>query len=228
VTQPEVAGPRVEPFGDGAVLITFAGDATVASAARAQSLAARIRAARTAPLGWGAVVPAAASVLVHLDPLAADLDDTLAALQALATEPHSGDDEWPADAPTTEIAVRYGGEGGPDLVAVAEATGLTPRQVIEAHSSVEYRVLFLGFAPGFAYLGPLPDGLVIARRASPRVRVPAGSVAIGGPYTAVYPLASPGGWHLIGSTAHRAWDPAVAPEGLLAPGALVRFVPERP
>ena len=99
--------------------------------------------------------------------------------------------------------------------------------VVELHSSGRYRALFLGFAPGFAYLGPLPSGLVVPRRATPRTHVPAGSVAIAGGYTAVYPGQSAGGWHLLGRTDAALWDPFRDPPALLAPGDIVRFVPER-
>ena len=89
------------------------------------------------------------------------------------------------------------------------------------------RVLFLGFSPGFGYLGPLPAALVVPRRATPRTRVPAGSVAIAGPHAAVYPVESPGGWHLLGRTAMQLWDPRRTPPATLRPGDRVRFVPER-
>src|SRR5205085_5318565 len=113
--------------------------------------------------------PAAASVLVHLDPHAVDVPAAVPVLEGLAVESRPEDAEWPAGAPRFEIPVLYGGDEGPDLLAVAEATGLEPRQVIEGHASVEYRALFLGFAPGFAYLGPVPPELVVPRRAPPRV-----------------------------------------------------------
>ena len=219
---------RVEPFGDAAVLITLPGDVGVELAARAQALARRIRAARSARQGLGSVVPAAASVLVQLDPRSLDVAAALPILEALAAESHPDDGEWPPGAPRVEIPVRYGGDDGPDLGAVASATGLTEPQVIEAHASVDYRALFLGFAPGFAYLGPLPPELVVPRRSTPRVRVPAGSVAIAGAYTAVYPIDSPGGWHLIGSTRAWPWRPDAPPASWPDAGWVVRFVPERP
>ncbi len=221
------AEPRTEPFGDAAVLITLPGEVTIEGAARAQALARRIRTAELISRGIVSVVPAAASVLVHLDPAALPMASALPLLERLAADSRPEDTAWPAGAPRVDIPVRYGGDNGPDLLAVAEATGLTAQQVIDAHGSVDFRVLFLGFAPGFAYLGPLPRELVIPRRDTPRVRVPAGSVAIAGPYAAVYPLESPGGWHLLGRTDRRVWDPTRAPGGLLEPGSLVRFVPER-
>jgi len=199
----------------------------VASAARAQALARRVRAAVGARPGWGAAVPAAASVLVHLDPIQPGIAAGISALEEIAASLEPDDGRWPVDVATVEIPVRYGGEDGPDLDAVAALARLSPADVIELHSATAYRVLFLGFAPGFGYLGPLPGELVLPRRATPRVRVPAGSVAIAGPYTAVYPGESPGGWHLLGRLSAAIWDPRREPPAMLEPGAVVRFVPER-
>jgi allophanate hydrolase subunit 1 len=118
-------------------------------------------------------------------------------------------------APRTHIvSVRY---DGPDLGDVATHAGLAPDEVVRLHAAGTYRVLFVGFAPGFAYLGGLDRRLACPRRTSPRQRVPAGSVAIGDAYTAVYPSVSPGGWNLIGTALE-------TPRGLAA-GDLVRFVP---
>jgi KipI family sensor histidine kinase inhibitor len=124
------------------------------------------------------------------------------------------------------IRVRYGGEDGPDLDEVASATGLRAREVIEAHAGAAYRVAFLGFSPGFPYLTGLPACLATARRSTPRRRVPAGSVAIAGMQAGIYPVASPGGWNVIGRTDLSLFDAARPRPALLAPGDLVRFVPE--
>lgn len=126
-----------------------------------------------------------------------------------------------------EIPVIYGGESGPDLSVVAEHAAMTPRQVVELHSSSDYVVFFIGFQPGFPYLGGLDPRLHIPRRAEPRVAVPAGSVGIGGSQTGVYPLASPGGWQLIGQTRTALFDPLQQPPTLLRPGDRVRFVPQQ-
>ncbi|WP_285720837.1 MULTISPECIES: 5-oxoprolinase subunit PxpB [unclassified Pantoea] len=126
-----------------------------------------------------------------------------------------------------EIPVIYGGESGPDLVVVAEHAALTPGQVVELHSSSDYVVFFVGFQPGFPYLGGLDPRLHIPRRAEPRVAVSAGSVGIGGSQTGVYPLASPGGWQLIGQTRTALFDPLQQPPTLLRPGDRVRFVPQQ-
>ena len=111
-----------------------------------------------------------------------------------------------------EIPVTYGGEGGPDLAAVAQHSGLSEKQVVELHASVEYVVWFLGFQP---------------RRAEPRLIVPAGSVGIGGPQTGIYPLPTPGGWQLIGHTPLKLFDPQRDEPILLRPGDTIRFVPQK-
>jgi len=126
-----------------------------------------------------------------------------------------------------EIPVVYGGSGGPDLQVVADGASMTPKQVVELHSSVDYVVYFIGFQPGFPYLGGLDERLHTPRRAEPRVIVPSGSVGIGGSQTGIYPLAAPGGWQLIGHTPVSLFDPLQHPPTLLRPGDSVRFVPQQ-
>jgi len=126
-----------------------------------------------------------------------------------------------------EIPVIYGGEGGPDLAEVARHSGLSEKQVVELHASVDYVVWFLGFQPGFPYLGSLPERLHTPRRGEPRLRVPAGSVGIGGPQTGIYPLSTPGGWQLIGLTLVKLFDPHRDEPILLRPGDSVRFIPQK-
>ncbi|OKJ96744.1 allophanate hydrolase [Streptomyces sp. CB03234] len=125
--------------------------------------------------------------------------------------------------PAVEIPVRY---DGPDLPDVAALWGVTPEEVARIHSAAGFRVAFCGFAPGFGYLTGLPAAYEVPRRATPRTAVPVGSVAMAGPYTGVYPRASPGGWQLIGTTDAVLWDPAREPAALLSPGTRVRFVPQ--
>jgi KipI family sensor histidine kinase inhibitor len=112
---------------------------------------------------------------------------------------------------------------GPDLDEVAAHWDLTRREAIELHTSTEFVVAFCGFAPGFAYLTGLPDDRGVPRRQTPRTQVPAGSVALAGEYSAVYPRRSPGGWQLIGRTELALWDPERDPAALLTPGVRVRF-----
>ena len=125
------------------------------------------------------------------------------------------------------IPVIYGGEAGPDLGDVARHSGLSEKQVVELHSSVEYMVWFLGFQPWFPYFGGLPEQLAMPRRAEPRVLVPAGSVGIGGSQTGIYPLATPGGWQLLGRTPLALFDPNREEPVLLRSGDRVRFVPQK-
>ena len=131
------------------------------------------------------------------------------------------------DSRAIDIPVIYGGEQGPDLTEVARLSGFTPKQVVELHASVDYVVWFLGFQPGFPYLGGLPESLRMPRRAEPRLKVPAGSVGIGGQQTGIYPLSTPGGWQLIGRTSLPLFSPNREEPILLRPGDTVRFVPQK-
>ncbi len=126
---------------------------------------------------------------------------------------------------SVEVPVCYGGACGPDLEALSTLLGRTPAEVVGLHSSIEYLVHAVGFTPGFPYLGGLPEALRAPRRSTPRVQVPAGSVGIGGSQTGIYPVASPGGWHLIGRTPLRLFSPAGQPAALLRPGDRVWFTP---
>ncbi|HYA66339.1 MAG TPA: 5-oxoprolinase subunit PxpB, partial [Burkholderiaceae bacterium] len=127
-----------------------------------------------------------------------------------------------------EVPVSYGGEFGPDLQEVASLCKLSPHEVITRHAASAHVVYMLGFAPGFPYLGGLDPRLAVPRRATPRPVVPAGSVAIARDQSVIYPLATPGGWNLIGRTPLRLFLPAVQPPCLLQPGDGVRFVPISP
>jgi KipI family sensor histidine kinase inhibitor len=166
--------------------------------------------------------PAYCSVLVKFDPLKLRHDQLeeilkqyLARLEdVILPEPRQ-----------VEIPVCYGGEHGPDMLDVSEMHNMTPAQVIELHSSNTYLVYFLGFVPGFAYLGELPQALVTPRLATPRRRVPPGSVGIAGCQTGVYPVATPGGWRLLGRTPISMFRPDRDGLSLLSIGDRVRFTP---
>lgn len=164
--------------------------------------------------------PAYSSLLIKFDPLRLDHDELQSKLI-----PYLGrlDREPLPTARQIEVPVCYGGELGPDLKDVAEMHGMTAAQVIELHSSPIYVVYFLGFAPGFAYLGGLPEGLASARLETPRARVPQGSVGIGGNQTGVYPFSTPGGWRLIGRTPVEMFRRDAEPMNLLQIGDHVRF-----
>ena len=213
--------PQVSPLGDGAVTLTLGGQVAPALVHRVQALAAAIRAARLETVQD--VVPGYAALTVYYDPLHTD-HATLAA-RLLEVVAAAGETPPPVPGREHRIPVRY---DGPDLDEVARRTGLTVAQVIERHSAPTYEALLLGFVPGFAYLGELDPALVLERRPEPRLRVLAGSVGIAGRQTAVYPLPTPGGWHLIGRTDVRFFDPAADPPALLAAGDRVRFVPVAP
>lgn len=188
---------------------------------RALGLAAWVRAQH-----WPAVrdvVPAIASVAVHFAPGHPGIRSAVDLLaEHLAT---GADGDEPGPSALVEIPVRYGGEDGPDLDVVARSVGLEAAEVVRRHAAVEYRVLMLGFLPGFPYLGIVDPAIQVARRAEPRTRVPAGSVGLAGPQTGIYPRPSPGGWQLVGRTAEVLFDPALSPPARLAPGDRVRFVP---
>jgi len=166
--------------------------------------------------------PAYCSILIVFDPVREDhesLEGILTSyLQRLDTVslPHPR---------VVEIPVSYGGEHGPDLNDVAARHGMSPERVVELHSSASYVVYFLGFVPGFAYLGGLPAELATPRLEAPRKVVPAGSVAIGGNHTGVYPFATPGGWRLIGKTPLRIFDGNRTEMSILGMGDVVRFKP---
>jgi KipI family sensor histidine kinase inhibitor len=162
------------------------------------------------------VIPGARTVLVITTPGTTESGDLAAAIAALPVP------DAVAGSGLIEIPVRY---DGPDLDDVAELTGLAADEVVALHSGAEYTVGWLGFSPGFGYLTGLDRRLSVPRLASPRPRVPAGSVAIAGGLAAVYPGPSPGGWRLLGRTATRMWDPDRVPPSLLSPGQRVRFTP---
>ena len=126
-----------------------------------------------------------------------------------------------------EVPVRYGGEYGVDLKWVADHRGLQVEDVIRIHSQKTYRVYMMGFTPGFPYMGKLDDAIVTPRLETPRTRVPAGTVAIAGSQTGIYPIDSPGGWRLIGHTSLRLFDPTSESAFLFSPGDEVRFIVEK-
>ena len=217
---------RVLAFGDSAVLLQVEGDDDSLVEGRVLAIVSVTTALHERDPRYGRPVPGFASVLVPVDTAMPGVERAVERLEALVDEESSADGEA-IDDTLIGLPVRYGGPDGPDLAAVAELHGLTPAQVIEAHASTEYRVRFLGFAPGFAYLWRLPAAIATPRLETPRERVPAGSVGIAGEMTAVYPGPSPGGWRLIGRATTRVWNPASSSPASLVPGRRVRFLPER-
>jgi inhibitor of KinA len=166
-------------------------------------------------------VPTFRSLMVHYDPLLAtraELERRIAGLLDRKAEPRRRARLW-------RIPYCAEGEYAPDLAEVARLAGLTTDEVVARHSAVRYHVYMLGFLPGFVYLGDLPAELALPRRADPRLRVPAGSIAIATSLSAIYPSESPGGWHLIGTTPIRLFDVAWPRPALLAAGDAIEFVP---
>jgi KipI family sensor histidine kinase inhibitor len=170
----------------------------------------------TAVSGVVDVVPAARTLLVRFDPSKTDAGAVARTLRS--TRPRGGSSR-PKHAPV-EIPVRYDGDDLPD---VARLTGLPEAEVVDLHTSIEWTVAFVGFAPGFGYLVGGDERLHVPRRDDPRTRVPTGSVGLAGPFSGVYPRDSPGGWQLIGRTDAVLWDLDRDPPALLVPGARVRF-----
>jgi KipI family sensor histidine kinase inhibitor len=169
--------------------------------------------------------PAYCSVLIKFDPLKWRHDDLEKILKQYLDRLETIDLPNPRE---VEIPVCYGGEHGPDLVDVGVLHNMTSAQVIELHSSITYLVYFLGFVPGFAYLGELPEALVTPRLLTPRRQVPRGSVGIAGNQTGVYPVATPGGWRLLGRTPVSLFQPQRHELSLLTIGDRVRFTPISP
>ena len=210
----------LSPLGDAAVVVALGTGADELALPRVRALAAAL--ARDLPAGVVDIVPAFASVTVYYNPaligsyaaLCAQIEIQAARAEAavVAQDPRVG-----------EIPVCYGGELGPDLGAVAARAGLSAEAVVTLHCGADYQVQAVGFAPGFAYLGGLPAKIHTPRRDTPRTSVPASTVGIGGEQTGVYPLATPGGWNLIGRTPLRMFDPERTAPALLHVGDQVRF-----
>jgi KipI family sensor histidine kinase inhibitor len=218
------AGRVLERLGEEALLLRLGSEIDLDTNARVHALAARIRATR--PAWLRDLVPAYASLALFVDPAAfADDADPLAAAMGWLDRLESGVPIPAADtAPVVEIPVRYGGADGPDLEAVARHAGISVVEVVERHCAATYTVAMLGFAPGFPYLLGLDARLATPRLPVPRVRVPAGSVGIGGAQTGVYPRCGPGGWRLIGRTEMPLFNADRDPPAALAPGDHVRFI----
>ena len=215
----EVSDVRIGVAGDAAFVLELPARMDEATSGRAVALARGVRSA----LGERArdVVVGYHTVTVYFDPARFESAAVRQALVGVAAE--AATDE-PLPGAHLEIPVCYGGDFGPDLLDVAAAAGCTSAEVVDLHTAREYRVFVVGFVPGFAYMGPLPPPLAsIGRRPTPRTRVPPGSVAIAGGQTGIYPVETPGGWHILGRTPIRPFDPERTPPVLFAPGDHVRF-----
>lgn len=205
---------------DRSLLVSFGQQITLESH---QSVLKLLRLLQAEPInGILNLHPAYCSLLIKFDPLSVDHEQLQSRLRPFLTR--LGDMPLPARR-QVEIPVCYGGELGPDLNDLAATHGLSPTEVIELHSSSIYIVYFLGFVPGFAYLGGLAEALATPRLETPRAKVPQGSVGIGGNQTAVYPFSTPGGWRLIGLTPIAMFRRDRDPMNLLQIGDQVRFRP---
>jgi inhibitor of KinA len=208
---------RVVPAGDSALLVEFtpriAPEINRAAIALARALKRGGGALRDVVIGY-------CTVTVYFDPLAVDLQAVERTVRTeLATlQPTEAD-----DGALLEVPVCYGGEFGPDLAAVAAFANCAEEDVIDLHVATTFRVYMLGFVPGFAYMAEVPQRIAAPRRPSPRAAVPAGSVAIAGGQTGIYPAMTPGGWNIIGRTPLKPYEPARADPFLFKPADRVRF-----
>lgn len=218
---------QIDALGDRAILVTLGDIADSATRLRVRACYERLL--ERPPTGVTDIVPGFASIVIHYDPtdvgqgeatgIHAQLAATIERLLRGAEHPRV------ERARLVELPVCYDESLAPDLGDVAAHAGLTAGQLVDAHVAAEYVVHMVGFLPGFPYLGGLDPRLTTPRRSSPRTRVPAGSVGIGGSQTGVYPIESPGGWQLIGRTPTRLFDVGCNPPALLCIGDRVRFVP---
>lgn len=167
-------------------------------------------------------LPTYRSVLVYYDPLIVTAGEVRDGIKRLLESAEVTDTDTRH---IVHIPTLYGGDMGPDIAFVAEHNGIDEQEVIRIHSGADYLVYMMGFSPGFAYLGGLDERLATPRLQSPRTEIPAGAVGIAETQTGVYPMASPGGWQLIGRTPLKLFDPARARPVLLSAGDYVRFVP---
>lgn len=207
------------PLGDRAVLVRLGESISLETNARVHGLAAAISEARLR--GVIEVCPAYADLAVHYDPFATDFDTLVRSIAGLP------DEGGVRQGRTVEIPVRYGGEWGPDLVSVAELTGLSVAEIVARHTGQTFSVYMLGFLPGFPYMGTLPENMAVPRLKTPRQKVPSGSVGLAGRQTGIYPREAPGGWQIIGRTELRLFEPGQTGGFLLKPGDTVRFTAVR-
>lgn len=228
-------GPQIYPLGDSALVIKFGDSIGQETHQRIRQLSEHLE---LHPFkGMTEFVPAFTTVTIYYDPwamsegVATDTDgagrttpfETVKAtvLEVLMNLKSTGTSR----PKTVRIPVCYGGDLGPDLQEVADRNGLTPEEVVNIHSSADYLVYMLGFAPGFAYLGGMSERIATPRRETPRLAIPAGTVGIAGEQTGVYPIETPGGWQLIGKTPVRLFVPERMPPTVLKSGDVVRFYP---
>jgi inhibitor of KinA len=209
---------RIVPAGDSALVVEYDARIDAAVNARAIALAAAVQATNLP--GIRDVVPTYRSVTIYFDPLRTDYERLLAFLESRSLD---APDVGEAAGTVVRIPVCYGAELGPDLDDVAAFALAAVEDVIQLHTAATYRVFMLGFVAGFAYMGSVDERIAMPRHATPRVRVPIGSVGIAGIQTGVYPAETPGGWRLIGRTPLKPFDPERDEPFLMKAGDAVRF-----
>lgn len=214
------AEPRFLPAGDAAIVVELGDAISPAINRRVRSLSLALE--NGSVPGVFDFLPTYRSVLVYYDPLSASPDAVQSQIARLLQSP---DADAAANPRVALIPTLYGGDMGPDIGFVAAHAGISEQEVVAIHSATDYLIYMMGFSPGFAYLGGLDERLTTPRLESPRAEIPAGAVGIAESQTGVYPVASPGGWQLIGRTPLRLFDPARNPPALLSAGDYVRFTP---
>ena len=215
--------PRFLNAGDEAIVVEFGNDISLASNRQVHALAEATD--RSAIEGVIGVVPSYRSVLVQYDSLRTTHFDVRDSLESLLHELGQHTEQEKEERRVVHVPVLYGGDHGPDIDFVAEHNGIPVEEVIDLHTEPLYPVYMMGFSPGFPYLGGLSDKLVTPRMQTPRVEIPGGSVGIAEAQTGVYPVASPGGWRLIGRTPVSFFDHMRTPPSLLDAGDFVKFTP---
>jgi len=213
------SNPKIAPLGDSSILVQFGDEIELAVNQRVHALSNLVE--KMPIQGIVETVPAYATLLVQYDPFVISftqvrdfLREKISQVEETAYRKHR----------QVEVPVRYGGEYGIDLEAIARQLHLQVEDVIRIHTKKTYTVFMMGFMPGFPYMGKLDDALVMPRLEMPRTRVSAGTVAIAGSQTGIYPIASPGGWQLIGWTPLKLFDPHSKTPFLFSPGDEVKFV----
>ena len=223
VSSPKLAACRLAALGDRALVLHLGGRIDPPTFRAIRSLSRRL--ADQPPAGMLECVPAFTTLAIYYDPLRTSQTELISLVSKLIDTPDSTIETQPR---LVEIPVCYGGEYGSDLDFVGQHASLTAPEVIEVHSAADYLVHMIGFAPGFPYLGGMSSKIAVPRRASPRLKIPPGSVGIAGDQTGIYPLETPGGWQLIGRTPLALFLPERDPPTLLQAGDIVRFRPITP
>ena len=214
--------PRIIPLGDSSVLVQFGNEIDISVNRRVHALASLVDASSMP--GVVETVPAYGTLLVQYDPLILSFTQIKNILRERISRVEGTASRKPRQ---VKVPVRYGGEYGIDLESVARHLQLRVEDVVRIHTQRIYTVYMMGFTPGFPYMGKLDDALVMPRLETPRTHVPAGTVAIAGMQTGIYPIASPGGWQLIGHTELPLLTPQADEPFLFAPGDVVRFYEDK-